>query len=164
MRGRKPTPTHLKLIRGNPGKRKVSLDQFRPTACIPSCPRHLKGEARKEWLRVTKLLDECGMIAEVDRGALAMLCTSWGRYVNAEEMIEKASELEPGMFGLFEKSPKGHVHIQTPWLSVSNRSMEMYRAWCSEFGITPASRARVAPQTSQPQLPGFETPKGFGAL
>lgn len=163
MRGRKPTPTHLKLIRGNPGRRPVSLDQFRPPAAIPTCPRHLKGEARKEWLRVTKLLDACQMIAEVDRGALAMLCTCWGRHVNAEEMIEKANAQAPGSFGLFVKSPNG-MAIQSPWLAVSNRSMEMYRGWCAEFGITPASRARVAPQTSQAALPGFELKGGFAAI
>ena len=155
MRGRKPTPTHLKLIRGNPGRRPVSTDEFRPDAKIPPCPRHVKGEARKEWKRICELLNDCQMIAEVDRGALSMLCTAWGRYVNAEEMIEKASEQAPGSFGLFVKSPNG-MAIQSPWLSVSNRAMEMYRTWCAEFGITPAQRVRVTPQTTQQMLPGFQ--------
>lgn len=161
MRGRKPTPTHLKLIRGNPGKRPVSLDQFKPLAEIPACPRHLKGEARKEWKRITELLAEYQMISGVDRGALAMLCTTWGRYVNAEEMIEKASEQSPGSHGLFVKSPNG-MPIQSPWLSVSNRAMEMYQRWCAEFGITPAQRVRVTPQTTQQSLPGLDEPQGWG--
>ena len=156
MRGRKPTPTHLKLIRGNPGRRPVSMDEFRPDAKTPPCPRHVKGEARKEWRRITGLLNDCQMIAEVDRGALAMLCTAWGRYVSAEEMIERANEQAPGSYGLFVKSPNG-MAIQSPWLSVSNRAMEMYRTWCAEFGITPAQRVRVAPQTTQQMLPGFQS-------
>jgi P27 family predicted phage terminase small subunit len=166
MRGRKPTPTHLKLIKGNPGRRPIRMDEFRPEARIPPCPRHLKGEAKKEWLRVTKLLLQHCMVAEVDRGALAMLCTLWGRYVDAEEMIDKAKEAAPASAGLFVKSPNGFP-IQSPWLAVSNKAIEQYKAMCSEFGLTPAARVRAVPTTTQPQLPGFgdeDKPKGFAAI
>ena len=164
MRGRKPKPTHLKLITGNPGRRPIRMDEFRPTAKIPPCPRHLQGEARKEWLRVSRLLFEHCMVAEVDRGALAMLCTLWGRYVVAEEMIEKAREAAPASAGLFVKSPNGFP-IQSPWLAVSNRSIEQYKAMCNEFGLTPASRVRAVPTAVQPSLfDDEERPGAFGAL
>lgn len=159
MRGRTPTPTNLRLLRGNPGKRRLSLDEFRPAASIPSCPRHLKGEAKKEWKRVTEELLQYGMVSNVDRGALAMLCTMWGRYVNAEEMIEKASTQAPGSYGLFVKSPNGYP-IQSPWLAVSNKAMEQYKGMCAEFGLTPAARVRVTPTTSQQQLPGMDGGEG----
>jgi P27 family predicted phage terminase small subunit len=155
MRGRTPTPTNLRILRGNPGKRPLRMDEFRPAAEIPSCPRHLKGEARKEWLRVTKELLQYGMVSAVDRGALAMLCTLWGRYVDAEEMIEKAAEQAPGSKGLFVKSPNGYP-IQSPWLAVSNKAIEQYKSMCAEFGLTPAARVRVIPTTTQAPLPGFE--------
>lgn len=155
MRGRKPTPTNLKLIRGNPGKRPIRMDEFRPERGIPSCPRHLKGEARKEWKRITEELDKYGMISAVDRGALAIMCSCWGRYVAAEEMIEKAAESAPGSAGLFVKSPN-NFPIQSPWLAVSNKAMEQYKSYCTEFGLTPASRVRAAPMTSQQSL--FEDP------
>jgi P27 family predicted phage terminase small subunit len=166
MRGRKPTPTHLKLVRGNPGKRPLRMDEFRPGAQIPATPRHLKGEARKEWRRVTEELNRYGMISNVDRGALAMLCTLWARYVQAEEMIDKAAAAAPGSYGLFIKSPN-NFPVQSPWLAVSNRAIEQYKAFCAEFGLTPAARVRAAPMTSQLQLPGLddEAPAGgFSAL
>ena len=165
MRGRKPKPAHLKLITGNPGRRPIRMEEFRPAAKIPPCPRHLKGEARKEWSRVTNLLLEHLMVAEVDRGALAMLCTLWGRYVTAEEMIEKARETAPASAGLFVKSPNGFP-IQSPWLAVSNRSIEQYKSMCSEFGLTPAARVRAVPTAVQ-QASLFDDedqPQGFGAL
>lgn len=155
MRGRKPQPTHLKLVNGNPGRRPVTPDGFRPKAEIPDCPEHLTGEARKEWNRVTELLHEHGMIAQVDRGALAMLCTVWSRYVAAEEMIEKARQAAPASMGLFVKSPNDFP-IQSPWLAVSNRAMEQYRAMCDLFGLTPSARSRIEPATSQLDLPGME--------
>lgn len=159
MRGRKATPTNLKLIRGNPGKRPLRLDEFRPESAIPSCPRHLKGEAKKEWKRITEELFKYRMISEVDRGPLAMLCTLWGRYVMAEEMIEKAAAQAPGSAGLFVKSPN-NFPIVSPWLAVSNKSIEQYNRLCAEFGLTPASRVRAVPMTSQPSL--FPDDEGNG--
>lgn len=171
MRGRKPTPTNLKLIRGNPGKRPMRMDEFKPQRAIPSCPRHLKGESRKEWKRITEELDKYGMISEVDRGALAMLCTLWGRYVAAEEMIEKAAVQSPGSAGLFVKSPN-NFPIQSPWLAVSNKAIEQYKGLCAEFGLTPAARVRAVPMTSQTSLfpaegeegAGQPAPTGFGGF
>lgn len=171
MRGRKPTPTNLKLIRGNPGKRPMRMDEFKPERGIPTCPRHLKGESRKEWKRITEELDKYGMISEVDRGALAMLCTLWGRYVAAEEMIEKAAVQSPGSAGLFVKSPN-NFPIQSPWLAVSNKAIEQYKGLCAEFGLTPAARVRAVPMTSQVSLfpaegeegAGQPAPAGFGGF
>lgn len=168
MRGRKPTPTNLKLIRGNPGKRPMRMDEFRPERAIPRCPTHLKGESRKEWKRITEELDKYGMISEVDRGALAMLCTLWGRYVAAEEMIEKAAQQSPGSAGLFVKSPN-NFPIQSPWLAVSNRAIEQYKGLCAEFGLTPAARVRAVPMTSQASLfpdaePGAPAASGFAGF
>lgn len=151
MRGRKPTPTALKLISGNPGKRKLRTDEFRPYAEVPRAPKHLKGEALKEWKRVTSELDRYGMISAVDRGALAMLCTCWARYVSAEEMIEKAAAQAPGSYGMFVKTPNNFA-IQSPWLAVSNKAMEQYKVFCAEFGLTPSARSRLPTSTTQMPL------------
>jgi P27 family predicted phage terminase small subunit len=159
MRGRKPTPTALKLIAGNPGKRKLRTDEFRPYAEIPRAPRHLKGEALKEWRRVAGELDRYGMISAVDRGALAMLCTCWARYVAAEEMIEKAAEQAPGSYGMFVKTPNNFA-VQSPWLAVSNKAMEQYKVFCAEFGLTPSARSRLP--TSTTQMPLFDVNEGKG--
>lgn len=159
MKGRKPKPTVLKLVQGNPGRRPVSSDEFRPDAAIPDCPPHLKGEAKLEWERITQVLNAHGMISEADRGALAMVCTLWDRYVTAELMIERARDAAPATGGLFMKSPNGFP-IQSPWLAVSNKAMEQYKSMCAEFGLTPSSRVRVAPSTAQ--LDMFEDQKPAG--
>lgn len=104
---------------------------------------------------MTQILFTHGMVSEVDRGALAMLCTIWARYVTAELMIEKAREAAPSSGGLFIKSPNGFP-IQSPWLAVSNKAMEQYKGMCAEFGLTPAARVRVTPTTTQLELPGME--------
>jgi P27 family predicted phage terminase small subunit len=157
MQGRKPTPTALKLLTGNPGKRPIKFDQFAPEARIPRCPAELKGEARKEWKRVTTELHRYGMISEVDRGLLAMLCTTWARWIEAEAMIAKAAAA--GGSGLFVKTPNGFP-VQSPWVAVSNKAIDTYKSLCAEFGLSPAARTRVSPQTRQISLPGLEVVGG----
>lgn len=155
MKGRKPVPTALKLLTGNPGKRRLRTDEFRPYAEIPRPPKHLKGEALKEWRRITSELDRYGMVSAVDRGALAMLCTLWGRYVQAEEMIEKQAAAAPGSYGMFVKTPNNFA-VQSPWLAVSNKAMEQYKVLCAEFGMTPSARSRLPTATTQ--MPLFAVP------
>jgi P27 family predicted phage terminase small subunit len=94
------------------------------------------------------------MISEVDRGAMSIICTLWGRHVEAELMIERAAKAGQGT-GLFVKTPNGHP-IQSPWVSVSNRAIELYKSYLSEFGLSPAARCRVTPSEMQLALPGLE--------
>ncbi|MBT6386690.1 MAG: phage terminase small subunit P27 family, partial [Alphaproteobacteria bacterium] len=52
MRGRKPKPTHLKAITGNPGKRPLNRDEPRPEIAVPECPPELSPAAQREWQRL----------------------------------------------------------------------------------------------------------------
>ena len=58
-RGPLPKPTALKMLEGNPGKRALDLaGGVNPRIEIPTPPKHLGIEARKEWKRITPLLEE----------------------------------------------------------------------------------------------------------
>jgi hypothetical protein len=48
MRGRRPKPTRLKMLTGNPGKSPLHGDEPRPDANIPECPPELGPVARAE--------------------------------------------------------------------------------------------------------------------
>lgn len=41
MAGRRPKPTHLKVVTGNPGKRKFNDKEPQPAREIPSPPSHI---------------------------------------------------------------------------------------------------------------------------
>ena len=71
MRGRKPKPTALKLIEGNPGKRAINGQEPMPPASLPDCPQHLTTEARAEWQRLAEILNGIGLLTQVDRAAMA---------------------------------------------------------------------------------------------
>ena len=49
--GRKPKPTAVKILEGNPGKRKLNEHEPQPQRKAPPCPKWLEPEAKKEWRR-----------------------------------------------------------------------------------------------------------------
>ena len=71
-RGRKPTPTAIKELEGNPGKRKLNDKEPRPEKKAPSCPKWLEPEAKKEWRRLAKKMELMGVLTEVDMAAFAV--------------------------------------------------------------------------------------------
>ena len=141
QRGPKPLPANVHLLRGNASK--LPMHQLRdgiaPPVEIPNQPRHLKGAALKEWKRITVELEKLGLISQIDRAALAMYCTAWGRYVDAEEKL-----LELGESGMVDVTPNG-FQVQGVWLNIANKAMDQCKSFLAEFGMSPSSRSRVTP-------------------
>jgi P27 family predicted phage terminase small subunit len=134
MRGRKPKPTTLKLLEGNPGKRPLNHHEPQPASDKPTCPSHLSGEARKEWNRISKDLHQAGLLTRIDKTALAIYCQAWQRWVEAEENLKKV--------GPVVKSPSGYP-VLNPFWSVANKAMSQMQKALVEFGMTPSSRSRI---------------------
>ena len=133
-RGRKPTPTALKLLHGNPGKRALPKNEPKPAPAIPSCPAHLDAGARREWRRITKELALLGMLTRCDRAALAAYCVAWSRWIAAEKEIAKGGAVVLGS----HDQP-----IRSPWVVVANDALRQIREFGSEFGLSPAARTRI---------------------
>jgi P27 family predicted phage terminase small subunit len=124
----------MKVLEGNPGRRPLNENEpeFRPNS--PRCPSYLQGEARREWRRVVNELYDAGVLTSVDRAALAAYCQCYARWIDAEAQIVTG--------GSVIKTDKGNL-IQSPWVSIANRSLEEMRKFMVEFGMTPSSRSRV---------------------
>jgi P27 family predicted phage terminase small subunit len=135
MRGRRPTPTHLKVLRGNPGKRRLNQNEPRPNVERPSCPPDLSKVARKEWRRIVPILEELQIVARLDRAALSAYCESWARWREAERKIAETS--------LVIKTKNGNV-IENPYYSIAKRERELMHKFLIEFGMTPSSRAKLS--------------------
>ena len=80
--GRPRKPTVLKLLAGNPGKRKVNRKEPKIAAGKIPIPAHLGAVARAEWRRLEKLLPR-GLVTPADRGTFAQYCQTWARVVEA---------------------------------------------------------------------------------
>lgn len=135
MRGRKPVPAALKVLRGNPGKRPINTEEAKPSRALPECPDHLQGEARAEWDRMATELHSVGLLTTIDRAALAGYCQSWGRWVEAENEVRR--------LGSVVKAKNGFP-VLNPYLTIATSAMKQMRAFLVEFGMTPSSRSRAS--------------------
>ena len=133
-RGRKPTPTAIKELEGNPGKRPLNEREPKPAKKAPACPKWLEDEAKKEWRRLAKKMEMMGVLTEVDMAAFAGYCQAYARWKEAEEFIS--------LHGTIVKTPSGYWQ-QVPQVSIAQTYLKVMNRFAEQFGLTPASRSRI---------------------
>lgn len=145
MRGRKPTPTALKVVRGNPGGRPLNEHEPKPPRASPEkIPDWLSPQAREHWPEVAKQLADAGVLTDLDRPALAQYCEAFVIWRQAYDKVLK--------FGLVVKAQSGFP-VQSPYLSIAKQQSERMLRILTEFGCTPASRTRVTASTPDDTSP-----------
>jgi P27 family predicted phage terminase small subunit len=152
MTGRRPKPTHLRLITGNPGKRALPKREPKPPPGIPTPPAFLSDEALAEWNRVTPQLDALGMLSELDMANLVGYVVAWSDFVEAQAHVTKFGRVVRSPIRTTTKITKngdtvtetsGGYPIQSPMLAIRNRALEQIRTFSSLFGMSPSERARM---------------------
>ena len=134
IRGRKPKPTAMKILEGNPGKRPLNESEPIPPKGGVKCPTWLLPEAKKEWKRLAPALEAMGVLTMADLSAFAGYCQAFARWKEAEEFISQ--------HGTIFKTPSGYVQ-QVPQVSIAQQYLKIMQSFCTEFGITPSTRARI---------------------
>ncbi len=119
--------------------RKPSRSRKEPVAepLAPECPPELGPIARAEWFRIVPYLAAKIELTPLDRGPLAIYCVSYERWLEGIEALQK--------YGTMMKTPKGFP-VQSPYVSIVNREADVMMRIASEYGFTPASRAKVFPR------------------
>jgi P27 family predicted phage terminase small subunit len=148
MRGRKPKPTAIKLVTGNPGRRPTPPDEPEPPVGIPKCPPHLDAEAKREWRRMARELDDLGMLTTIDRAVFASYCQAWSTWRQALKTVQKVGMVIRAKERVTEK-PDGSI-VRTGGVPMVNplyklidaENAKMMKA-LTEMGMSPSSRSRV---------------------
>lgn len=138
QRGRKPKPTAIKELEGNPGKRPLNQHEPKPKGKAPPCPAWLLPEAKKEWRRMAKQLEGLGLLTEVDMTAFSGYCQAYARWREAEEYITKN--------GATVKTASGYLQ-QVPQVAIATNYLKLLNRFCAEFGLTPSARSRIVADT-----------------
>lgn len=141
MPGRKPKPTALKILEGNPGRRPLNTAEPSPGKGMPTCPAWLLPEAKREWRRLAKKMNQMGVLSEVDRAAFAAYCQSYARWKEAQEHLTEE--------GSCYESDKG-IRRPSPWVAISNTEQRLMINAASEFGLTPAARSKIVAANAEP--------------
>ena len=134
QRGRKPKPTALKALEGNPGKRPLNGAEPAPAHKAPRCPSWLEAEAKREWKRMGRILEQMGLLTEMDMAAFAGYCQAYARWKEAEEFISQ--------HGTMVRTPNGYLQ-QVPQVSIAQTNMKIMLRFCEQFGLTPSARSRI---------------------
>jgi P27 family predicted phage terminase small subunit len=144
MPGPAPTPIPLKLLRGNPGKKSIRT-QFEPERLpkVPDPPKFLEGYAKDEWRRVAPSLHTLGLLSALDLMPFAAYCISYQHWRKAEERLGELAVEEPESRGLLVKVREGHAR-RSPLVQIAASAAADMLRFASEFGMTPAARARIS--------------------
>lgn len=145
MRGRPAKPNEIKVLEGNPGKRRIK-NSPRPSRVLGlKCPKFLGKYGKQEWNRITPELARLGMLTKIDQAALEMYCRTYQKWREAEDFL-----IEKGTIYTI-KDADGRIKFiqQVPQVSIAMQSQEYCRKMLGEFGLTPASRARLEINTKE---------------
>lgn len=178
MRGRKPIPSHLKIVRGTSRKDRENLAEPEPGVDRISPPPHLTGDALEHFEKMSAELLALGVMTNTDIDLLALYCVSHAnmlealRNINAEqaraetlrEDLEALAEWDDDAAielerlngaGIIDRTRSGYRQ-QSVWIQIYNKSLEQMHKLGAEFGLSPSSRTRIA------STKGEKDPEGWG--
>lgn len=124
-RGRKPTAPHLKVLAGTdrPDREVPDAPEYDLVEDFPDPPHHLDPDGAEMWSNMGRQLVSCRVLQVVDLFALEQLCVAWQ---------------------MFRKKAKAGMELS----AAENTAL---KALFSEFGMTPASRRKVASGDAKPK-------------
>jgi P27 family predicted phage terminase small subunit len=133
----------MKEAEDNPGHRPLNHKEPKPGTGVPEMPRWLSKAARKEWKSIVPILLQMKVLTVADGKALASYCEAVATFEMAQAQIQK--------FGvtiqLFRENKEGELVClgmkTNPAVTIADKQMQRIRAFATEFGLTPASRARL---------------------
>ena len=133
--GRPPVPTALKIIRGNPGKRKINPNEPKPVGDLVEPPAHFDEDLRAVWQYAIENAPP-GLLKKIDSSALEIWCEA--------HVLHRRAVGEVRKFGILVKPPKSDVPVQSPWLPIVNKQAFIMLRAIDHLGFSPASRTRIA--------------------
>lgn len=122
-------PIELHVLAGT--YRKDRHGNVRIPTTMPKCPVGMTPSAKKHWRRLAKLLDQAGIIGEVDGLSLRLLAESIDLYLTATAKITA--------HGLIAKTTNGNV-VPSPFLAIRHRAWEQIVKLAGSFGLYPEAR------------------------
>lgn len=138
-RGRKPKPTKLHVLRGNPGKKK-NLGAHEPEPSQPATlepPAWLRDEAKRVWFQLATEFSAQGILTASDVPALANFCVSYADLMIAEQKLQAEGDM------IWFDTKSGRIKKENPWVYVKARAQQQCDKWAAQFGIGASYRAKL---------------------
>lgn len=105
----------------------------------PEMPLYFGREAMKEWKYIIKALKAKGELQMIDRALLAIYCTTYANYVEAETELKKDNGQQ-----WEEVDDEGNRKLVTnPWTAIRDKHAGQLRQIAAELGFNPLARAKI---------------------
>jgi len=146
--GRKPKPTHLKILGGETRPSRVNYDE--PSARIgeATAPEWLSARASEIFAQISATLLGMGISSPDDQAALALLASRLEEVEILTAVIEDQGRTYCTDAGLWKARPE---------VSQRSEAMRHAQSLLVEFGLTPSARSKVSVGKTKESNP-------FGAL
>lgn len=139
MRGPAPQTNNVKMLRGNPGKRPLNMNEPKFSSGEDLPPPDILGEVGRRWYyTLGNELVNNGLLTVVDVPALAVFCREIEKYVEAEKFLAENG------FSYYTQDEQGNQRWHHyPQIAVSAQAAKFIDKYASKFGFTPADRTRI---------------------
>lgn len=91
--GRKPDPTVIRILKGNPSKRPINKDEPKPKKGSVSVPKHLDKKAKANFRRIKKIVDDMGILTVADRDLVKRYAYLDARFDELAEFFQSADSI-----------------------------------------------------------------------
>jgi P27 family predicted phage terminase small subunit len=153
MPGPPPQPAYLKLMKGNPGQRRIKPEaEPRLFEQPPEPPDFLSADARDEWRRLAAELVRLQLLTSLDLMLFAAYCEAFAHWKGGVEACNQAASADPKTRGLVVRDKNGNARPNPLLRAVRNAGDTMLQL-AREFGLTPIARARLASAGFTPPNP-----------
>lgn len=140
-RGPKPKPTRLSELQGNPGKRPLNKREPKPKTPVKK-PRGMSRGAKRFWTDHAGELERLSILTGVDVPALRLAAEHYAIAVLAAKELHEEGLTVQGKDGA-KKNPVAQVFKDNALA---------FKAFATEFGMTPSSRTRLKMPEDAEQL------------
>lgn len=154
MAGRRPKPTALKILQGNPGHRRLNPREPKPSPGIPVSLIALSTKSQATYAALAAQLEAMGVLTIADGSALELLADVLTEYRAARDVVQTK-----GATYSCRTKNNGQMTRIRPEVRIAESAMKRALAMLTEFGLTPAARTKV---TAAPTDEDLEQKRMFG--
>jgi P27 family predicted phage terminase small subunit len=156
--GRPAVPTQLKILRGNPGKRKIKTGEPTPPESGVEMPEYLGPVARARWAVMLPLLQGVRVMTRADVEALARYCDTYEWWLATRAKLRADGDTYP----ILNDAGDIKYIAQRPEVAIAHKLAAQLHALEADFGLTPSSRTKLATQVEvkKDELEDFFTAHG----
>lgn len=142
--GRRPKPTALKVLQGNPGQRKLNEHEPKPPQGAVTQPESLSNTAAIVWDELAPIAIAMGTLTTADVAAFTTLCEL--------EATRRASSAQKDVEGFspflvttsVDSAGTEHMNIKEhPAIKLERNTAAALRPYYEKFGLEPVGRARI---------------------